>query len=145
MTVEDSPAGAIDVNLRGRRVLLTGGSSGIGRAILDALLMTDAEVAVVSRHDPKNWPGGAPPHNSQLLHIRADLEDVRAVLSGISEVARAPSPMFDTVVQCAATYGSPSRHPFGTTSDDEWSEVIGVNATAQFHILKALSPRLLLP
>jgi cyclitol oxidoreductase len=127
-----------DPDLKGRSILLTGGSSGIGRAILDELLETEAHLAVVSRRDPMDWPGVTRPATDRFFHIRANLADTRAIVSGIDHALQPPRSSFDTVIQCAATYGNTSRHPFIETEDAEWAELINVNASAQFHVLKAV-------
>jgi NAD(P)-dependent dehydrogenase (short-subunit alcohol dehydrogenase family) len=54
------PSDDLRGTLAGRRVLITGGSSGIGHAMADALLGEGAEVGIVSRRRPEDWEEGPP-------------------------------------------------------------------------------------
>ena len=65
--------------LEGRRALVTGAASGIGRATVDALEEAGARVVGLDRVKPS----GAPRH-----FVVADLADEGQVVSGVAEAAR---------------------------------------------------------
>ena len=46
------------MNLNNQKILLTGGSSGIGAALADALLRRGAQVLTCARHLPEPLPAG---------------------------------------------------------------------------------------
>ena len=41
----------MDLQLKGKRALVTGGSKGIGKAVARALLLEGADVALLARHE----------------------------------------------------------------------------------------------
>lgn len=59
------------MKLHDKKVLVTGGTEGIGRALLDALMARGCHVLTCSRHAPTNLPvsGGV----GRVTHIRCDL------------------------------------------------------------------------
>lgn len=83
----------MDLNLRGKRVLVAGGSSGIGLATVALLLQEGARVAVVARDEARlrdvesrlrqRAPQGTGP---ELMTIAADVSDPLAVGCVIGEV-----------------------------------------------------------
>ncbi|WP_028312189.1 SDR family oxidoreductase [Derxia gummosa] len=68
------------MQLEGRTVLITGGSSGIGRALVERFLALDCTVVTCSRHGPAPDEAQSP----RLCHLRLDLaspEGRRALLT----------------------------------------------------------------
>ena len=65
------------------------------------------------------------------------------MLNAIRDLKDSFAGTIDTVIQCACSYGASSRHPFATTSDDEWAELFAINTHIQFVILREVLPDLL--
>ena len=113
--------------LSGRLAVVTGGSSGIGRAMADALSRAGAEVVVVARN-----PGPAP------HAISADLGDraaVRALIGKILDGYGVP----DVLVNAA---GVNRRPPMDDLTEDDWDVTLAVNLTAPFLLGQAFGPRM---
>jgi 3-oxoacyl-[acyl-carrier protein] reductase len=121
----------------GRRVLVTGGGSGIGRGIAAAFVREGAHVAVVDI-DPErvaqtvdslaDGPGRA-------AGVPGDVRDAERV---VEEAARAVGPI-EVLVNDAAVY---PNCPVIEMPDDQWDQVIGVNLTGTFRMSRAVARRM---
>jgi NAD(P)-dependent dehydrogenase (short-subunit alcohol dehydrogenase family) len=110
----------------GRHALITGGGSGIGRAIALALAGEGIAVTVCGR---KAEPLEKVAAEHPLIHTAiADVTDEASVeaLYREAEAARGP---FDIVV---ANAGIASSAPAHRTSLDEWNRILNVNLTGAF-------------
>ncbi len=102
-------AADLDVDLRGRRALVTGATSGIGYAVADALVARGATVALVSRDQRRGEEAQA-----RLLraHPGARVELRRVDVSALAEVRRfcadEPGPL-DAIVHAAGVLAT-TRH-----------------------------------
>jgi 3-oxoacyl-[acyl-carrier protein] reductase len=111
-----------------RRVLVTGGSRGIGAAIAQAFAASGDRVAVHygSRRSAAEQVAGALPGEGHVV-VGADLADAEAVQRMVSEVADAFGGI-DVLVNNAGVF---EAHPIDETSYDEWrrswESVVGVN------------------
>jgi cyclitol oxidoreductase len=130
--------------LKGHRVLITGGSSGIGRAIADVLIRAHAEVAIISRRLPTAWEGGPPPGwDSGRNLIRGDFTDPQTVIESVEHWVELEKGKIDTLIHCAVSYGFGSRHTFLETTGEEWNEIMSVSLNTPFLLTRALLPFLL--
>lgn len=116
-------------------VVLTGASAGIGLAALEAL-MEDAFVIAVSRSRPPVVP-------AKGHWVQGDLCTPEAVAADIRALLVADKRPLDGLIHCAVSYGAPQRHSFLATPDNEWDEVMTVNARSQFILTIRLLPLLL--
>ncbi len=67
----------MDADLEGRRALVVGGSSGIGRAIAEALADEGVDVAIVSRGDDHGALDALRARGRRAVHIRGDISTER--------------------------------------------------------------------
>lgn len=128
--------------LVGRTIIITGGTSGIGRALVDAAVGSGMRVLTCGR-DPL-----------RLASLRSDHPDVCAVKADLGcdddldrfiETSRTWTDELDILVNNAAdpTQGSFTRSPTGTarrTSTDEIRRAIATNLTAPIVLTAALLP-----
>ncbi|MDI2030482.1 SDR family NAD(P)-dependent oxidoreductase [Saccharopolyspora sp. TS4A08] len=115
-------------DLSGRRALVTGAATGIGRVVARDLarrgatvLGVDRDVAVADLAD-----GSGDPVAARLEGVTCDLADATQ-LEALAERAEA-APGFDVLVNCAAAY-SP-KGGFLDASLSDWTRVLAVNVTA---------------
>lgn len=128
-------------SLIGYRVLLTGGSSGIGQSIAYALMKAGAEVTVISRRLPEGWENSRLlGFSQQLTYISADLRDTDDTQKKIDSWLKQIDGKIDVLIHSAIIYGSSSRRPLGKINLLEWDEVFAVNIRAQFVITQAVLP-----
>ena len=116
-----------------RHVLVTGASSGIGRAIRDRLLADGYRVTGVSRNPAAE---GA---EHELYHdVAVDLADTRAVIPRI-RTALAEGPALDAVVSCA---GAPAFGNLEQLSGEEIQAHLDLNLTSHVLVAHAVLPAL---
>jgi NAD(P)-dependent dehydrogenase (short-subunit alcohol dehydrogenase family) len=116
------------LDLRGRSALVSGGSGGIGRAIVRRLIEQGARVVVVDRPDSA-FPEGS-------IAWPADLTDAQAI-GGLSErIASLVDPV-DMFVHCA---GITRDGVLWKLSATDWRDVQSVNLDAAFHLMQLVIP-----
>jgi gluconate 5-dehydrogenase len=119
-------------SLDGRVAVVTGGSSGIGRAITEALARAGASVVVVARTEAslKATVDELTEHGCHAAWVSADLSTRDGVRAGAEKAARAFGEP-DILVNCA---GVNLRPPMGELTDEEWDTTMTVNLEAP-HLL----------
>jgi NAD(P)-dependent dehydrogenase (short-subunit alcohol dehydrogenase family) len=126
--------------LADRAALVTGATSGLGRATALRLAAAGADVALLGR-SPEGLAAvreQVSAHGVRALPVRADLADT-ATLQGIVGHAAEVFGRLDLVVNAAAT-DSPARAEDLPLAD--WDRVLAVNLTAPFAIARAAVPHL---
>ena len=121
----------MSAGLSGRSVLVTGGTSGIGRAMALGLARAGATVTVASSSAEKVRSAAeelGPPHCGVRLDV-ADEESVRACV----EAAASRYGRLDGVLHAA---GRTHRAPLEETSLADWEGVVRVNLTGTFLVCR---------
>jgi NAD(P)-dependent dehydrogenase (short-subunit alcohol dehydrogenase family) len=115
--------------LAGRRILITGGASGIGRATCELFAREGAAVAVLDRDAARIATGHA---------IAADVSDAASVSRAVQQAAQALGGL-DGLVNAAGIFIN--RNLLETTPE-EWNKTIAVNLTGTFLCVQAAVPLL---
>lgn len=127
------------MRLAGRRILLTGAASGIGRATSRLFRREGAAVGLID-HDSDALSSAAESFASTpgaaLAHACADVANPTATTAAIDGIASELGGL-DGVV-CAA--GIDLLKPFETTKLSEWQRVLDVNLTGAFNVCSAATP-----
>lgn len=118
-------------SLDGRRALVTGASTGIGRAMGAALADAGADVVLVARTQA-TLEQAAVEIGERATWIAADVGDEGAIARLCDEVGEV-----DVVVNAAGINIRPPMHEL-TTRD--WAETMAVNLTAPFLLGQRLAP-----
>jgi 3-oxoacyl-[acyl-carrier protein] reductase len=130
----------MDLGLRGRRAIVTGGSKGLGKAIAAELLAEGAAVAICSRHkaelDETAAELGA--SGGSVTALPCDVTDPGQVESFIA-VAAAALGGTDILVNNAGA-ARPGR--FAALTDDDWHGDIEVKLFSQIRCTRAALPHL---
>lgn len=116
--------------LNGRRMIVMGGSTGIGRGIADAWAAAGAEVTVCSR----NRPAGAG-------HLEWERIDLTETDHARERLAALGADRVDAACFSAVYYGE-KRANFSEVSEGEWLRQQQVNATGLWLTLHAVLPSL---
>lgn len=126
--------------LKGKRVLITGGASGIGAATAARFLEEGSRVCVLDRdatacehlkHDLRGL-GGEPGVSEAGVSeaIIADVTDLMQVEAAFAEAIR----LMDGVDVLINNAGISIRHKFLDITPEEWEKVIAVNLTGVFYV-----------
>lgn len=122
------PAAPVTGRLAGRRVLVTGAGSGIGRAVAELFIAAGARVAGVDLN-----PGAA-----GTLALQADVADAASIGRAV-EAAAAAFGGLDGLVNVA---GIANTQLAEELTPQAWQRVIDVNLTGTFNTCLALLPHL---
>ncbi len=120
-------------SLRNKRVLVTGGASGIGRLTVEAFAEQGARVAFLDR-DAEN--AQAVSAASGAAHKLCDLRDIEAVRAAIADLAAEHGP-FEVLVNNAAR---DDRHDWRDVTPEYWDERMDTNLRHMFFAMQAVAP-----
>ena len=124
--------------LQGRTALITGGSSGIGKAIADAFLNAGADIITTSRTEDRakkvqkelqeKYP------NRHILGIKMDMIDVESYEPILHDVLKS-FPKIDILVNNAGI----GVGQWGQTTTEEWDNVIKTNLRGPFFLSEIIA------
>jgi len=114
-------------DLSGRAAIVLGGTSGIGRALVDGLVAAGADVAASSRRQAEVDATALAIEGlgKRTLRIATDVTD-RASLEALRGAAIAAFGKVDILVNCA---GRTQRRPTLEVNDAEWQAILDTNLT----------------
>jgi NAD(P)-dependent dehydrogenase (short-subunit alcohol dehydrogenase family) len=124
--------------LAGKRVVVTGGASGIGAAIVERFLAEGSRVAVIDR-DATAGRSLAGKHPSLAGVLTADVADAAAVDGAFRELDRLLGGL-DVAINNA---GISIRHDFVDITPEEWRRVVGVDLDGVFYVAQRAARRML--
>ncbi|MBJ7384086.1 MAG: SDR family oxidoreductase [Mycolicibacterium sp.] len=123
--------------LSGRRALITGGDSGIGRAVAVAFAKEGADVAIAylsEDDDAKHTVELVEREGRKAVRLPGDLSDPQRCREVVAETAEALGGL-DVLVNNVA-YQNPVED-FAELSDEQWRHTFAVNVDSFFHVTKA--------
>jgi NAD(P)-dependent dehydrogenase (short-subunit alcohol dehydrogenase family) len=125
------------VNIAGRRVLVTGASSGVGRAVAKAFVWEGASVAMLARRGDA-LRELASEQGDRTIPIVADVSDPDSAQAGVREALDALGGL-DAVVN-AAGVGFPTR--LEDIDPATWRNVIDTNLSGSFYVAREAGLRM---
>ncbi len=119
--------------LDGRHAVVTGGGTGIGRAIAEALRDAGAAVTVTGRRREKLEDVAG------CLPVAMDVADEASVLAGMAEARAAHGPIHI----CVANAGVAEGRNLAETDADFWRWMMGINLDGCLYTFRACIPDML--
>ncbi len=126
-------------SLRDRVIVVTGGASGIGEAIVEAFAMQNSRVAFLDIQDGAadllvqriKAAGFTPP-----IYFHCDLSDVAAIKKSVSNILE----RFNTVDVLINNAGNDSRHSIEEVTPESWDQAMAINLKHQFFMTQTVIP-----
>ncbi|MBI4308820.1 MAG: SDR family oxidoreductase [Candidatus Omnitrophica bacterium] len=121
------------MDFKGKKAVVTGAGSGIGRAIAEGLLKGGAQVIATNTQAALGW-GKA---HRRLRHYKVDFSDneqTQLFLQYLASLRR-----LDIVVNNAGTHG---LQPVEHIKDADWQRIMTVNCDVPMRLIRAASPRM---
>ncbi|KAH8681232.1 hypothetical protein BX600DRAFT_446052 [Xylariales sp. PMI_506] len=137
---------SVERDMHGRVIMVTGGTSGIGAALVRSLAEGGAQIILLTRLPPSNpfladFIGEMRDStNNQMIYAeQVDLSSLHSIRQFATKwIDNAPPRRLDMIVLCAATLTPPGKKRVETEEGIE--ETWMVNYLANFHLLSILSP-----
>ena len=123
-------------SLKARRILVTGGDSGIGLAFVRMAVADGAQVAVLSKSDDDALEGLV----DSSSRFKVDLRDTASSGEAMRAAISALGGQLDGVVSNAGVF---LHKPALQTEDGEWQTVIETNLRAGFELAREATPAML--
>ena len=126
-------------SLRDKVVLITGGASGIGAAMVEQFAIQGARAAFLDVADgcAKELIGKVEGRCSHIPHfVHCDLTDIPALRAAISGIQKQLGPVRVLVNNAA----NDDRHRFEDVTPEYWDERMAVNLRHQFFAMQAVAP-----
>jgi D-xylose 1-dehydrogenase len=131
-------AGAVYPDLAGQSVVITGGGTGIGAAIVSAFARQKARVAFIdiAEKESKALAASLVKEGGEVLFVKADLTDVEALRKAIAKARKTHGPV--TVLINNAAHDE--RHATPDVTPEYFDQRIAVNLKHVFFAAQAVLP-----
>lgn len=123
---------ASELNLNGRTVLITGGASGLGLAMVGYLAAAGAKVVAVGSRPPDKAEPELARHRGNIVYRQCDILDHEAAKTLIDSIGR-----IDILVNNA---GNHCKKPIEDMAVADFTGVLGLHLTAGFVLTKLVVP-----
>jgi NAD(P)-dependent dehydrogenase (short-subunit alcohol dehydrogenase family) len=126
-------------SLRDRVIVVTGGASGIGEAIVEAFAMQNSRVAFL---DIQDAAADLLVHRIEAacftppVYFHCDLSDIAAIKASVENILE----RFNTVDVLVNNAGNDSRHSIEEVTPRYWDQAMAVNLKHQFFMAQAVIP-----
>jgi len=126
------------MSFTGKAVIVTGSTSGIGRAAAEAFLKAGASIVAVGRNDGALNEVAAAADGSRIRTVRADVTAADAP----DRIVGAALDAFGGVDVLVNAAGIIATGTLGVTTDELWDSMMAINLRAPFRLMRAAAPHL---
>src|SRR5258705_5884667 len=130
-------------DLTGKTAIVTGGNSGIGLGMAEAMAHAGAAVCIWGTNEDKNVHALARLHaiGAKALALRCDVSDEAAVEHAFAETVSTLGGV-DACFVNAGVSGRGAAASFAEMTTQEWHRVLAVNLDGGFFTLRAAAPHM---
>ena len=128
----------MNISLEGKTALVTGGVSGIGRAISLALARCGADIAITYFHQDNETRNEIRAMGRKASSLYLDATSSAEVNQVFAQAAQALGGHIDILVNNAGHLVG--RVPIAEMSDEHWHKVVNVNLSSAFYCARAVLP-----
>lgn len=132
----DSDSFASYPSLRGRSVLITGGGSGIGAAMVEQFAQQGARVAFLDRDEESSRTLVEKLNHLAPIFVSCDLRDIASLQASIKQIESQLGPIRVLINNAA----NDDRHEFAAVTPEYWDERMAVNLRHHFFAIQAVVP-----
>lgn len=127
----------MDLGYRGKSAIVTGGASGIGRALARLLVECEANV-VIADLNADSGAELAAELGARARFQRVDVTDA----TGCEQLAAAAVAAFGRIDALFNNAGKGDLNTAETMTPEQWDEILGVNLSGAFRVTRAVLPHL---
>ncbi|WAC64885.1 SDR family oxidoreductase [Pseudoxanthomonas sp. SL93] len=125
---------SFDLQLAGKRVLVTGGTRGVGGAVVERLAGLGARIVATALSNPKNPV-------ADVHYVAANLATAEGVRE-VVEAARQQLGGIDVLINVVGGSSAPAGG-FARLDDDEWAKALDLNLMSAVRMDRALLPAMI--
>ena len=132
----------MEINLRPKNILITGGGSGIGYAVAKRLLFANARVIVAGRNEEK-LQHAVSKLNSEcyggfIKYLVFDVADVKSHTAKIDEAQQifGSHHLLDGLVQCAGVFFHAGGWKGFNVSEEDYDQIMNTNLKGPFFLMR---------
>jgi 3-oxoacyl-[acyl-carrier protein] reductase len=129
----------MEINLTGRKALITGGSKGLGFAIAKTFAEAGADIAIVARRQgPLDEAVAAigERQGQKVIAVACDVRRAVDIEAGFARVTQA----FGGVDILVNNAGTSNANPFETVTDEQWQEDLDLKLFAAIRLIRLVLP-----
>lgn len=133
----------MDLQLKGANVIVTGGASGIGRAIVEGFAAEGADIAIWD-YSPQvvDIAREMSVQGVRAIGIRVDVTDERAVRQALADTTSSRGTPRH-LVHCAAIGSGKFGFPFTNLVPADWPKTLEVNIMGMVNVAHAVAPAMI--
>jgi NAD(P)-dependent dehydrogenase (short-subunit alcohol dehydrogenase family) len=129
----------MDIRLKDKVAIVTGGGRGIGAAFCEALASAGAKVVVADVLDGTTVVERIESVEGKAIYCRADVTSQASIAAMVAETESEFGGV-DILVNNAGLFADLAKKPFQEIGNDEWDRVMAVNVRGPFECAKAVAP-----
>ena len=125
-------------SLKGKRILISGGGTGIGYAIAIKAVNEGACVVIAGRHIDKLEEAVRTIDNQNVFPLQMDISNISEMKDRIDEAEKILGGKIDILVNNAGTY---ARTHFPNVREEDWDRVYDTNSKGTFFLIQEICKR----
>jgi 3-oxoacyl-[acyl-carrier protein] reductase len=129
----------MNTGLKGKAVLITGASQGMGRSTADAFAAEGARIAICARKQETISKVGEEIKSKHKVDVIAQAVDVTDV-AALQQFAREVEKKFGAIDVCVANAGGPPAKQFAQTNLEDWHSAFKLNFMSVAALAQAVLP-----